>query len=134
MNTSTITQIGEKWVDQLATAWRHADPAAIARLFTTDAVYHHHPFREPLVGRDEIAAAWTAQLTAGSFKEIRFGHPVTDGDRAALEWWSISEESGADVTNTGTLFLTFSDGLCSVLREVWMDDPAILVPYQGWGT
>ncbi len=134
MNDSTIAPNHDVWVDELATSWRNLDPTAIAALFTTAASYHRHPFRDPLVGRDEIAEAWTEQLASGIFREVRFGTPVIDGDRGAVEWWSMSGESGVDVTQTGVLFLTFTDGLCSSLREVWMDEPADRVPYRGWGT
>lgn len=131
MSTSTPVEV---WVDSLADGWRRSDPDAIAALFTPDASYQRHPFKDPLIGRASIVSAWADQLDGSTFKEIHMGSPVVDADRAAVEWWSVSEATGGETTHTGTIFLTFSAGLCTHLREVWMSDGSSRSPYPGWGT
>ncbi len=56
-----------RWVDRHDAAWRAADPAAIAELFSPDAVYHVEPWDAPwrgldgpFRGRDTIATGWLA--------------------------------------------------------------------------
>ena len=57
-----------------------------------------------------------------------------DGDRVAVEWWSVIDEGGRPKTDAGGLFLTFVDGRCSTLREYWnLTDEARAVP-EGLGT
>ena len=56
-------------------------------------------------------------------------NPLVDGDRMAVEWWSVMNEGGRPTTDAGGLFLTFEDGRCSELREYWnLTDEAIAVP------
>jgi hypothetical protein len=56
-----------RWIDRHDAAWRAADPAAIAELFSAEAVYHLGPWDAPwrgldgpFRGRDAIAEGWLA--------------------------------------------------------------------------
>jgi hypothetical protein len=61
-----------RWLAAHDEAWRSADPAAIANLFSADAVYHLGPWDDPwrglegpFRGPDAIAAGWIAGGIAG---------------------------------------------------------------------
>jgi uncharacterized protein (TIGR02246 family) len=49
------------WVDAYERAWRATGVAALADLFTPDAVYSQGPYREPVVGLDAIGRMWDAE-------------------------------------------------------------------------
>ena len=122
------------WLDRLGRAWSQRDPAAAADLFTVDARYQSNPFRPTLQGRSEIAGYWSSATESQADIEVSFGEPVIDGDRMAVEWWSVVMESGQPMTDAGGLFLTFENGRCSDLREYWnLTEGAVIVP-EGWGS
>jgi hypothetical protein len=128
-------QSAEHWVEGLFAAWREADPERASSLFTTDAEYRAHPFRDPLLGREQIHDYWAAALIAQDDVDLHVGEPVVDGSRAAVEWWVSLREGGIDSVSSGTLFLLFDEsGRCRSLREVWMEQPGRQAPYPGWGT
>jgi len=116
----------DDWIEGYGRAWESGDDQAVGELFTHDAIYWSHPFRQPFHGREAIRAYWrqaTGSLTSIS---LEFGHPVTEGARAAVEWWAILP---------GALILRFDHhGSCEELREYWHldEDHAIPAP-DGWG-
>jgi hypothetical protein len=58
---------------------------------------------------------------------------LVQGDRVAVEWWSVMTEDGHPSTDAGGLFLTFENGLCTELREYWnLTEEVVAVP-EGWG-
>jgi hypothetical protein len=122
------------WIEAYGRAWRERDADAVAAIFTEDAVYRSSPFREPHVGSDSIRAYWE-RVTSGQEKlDLRFGSPVVEGNRAAVEWWAIVREAGAETTYPGILMLTFGpDGRCEELRECWHERPGRIEPHEGWG-
>jgi len=125
--------MAQEWLGLMRRAWRDRDPEAAAALFTDDAVYRSEPFRSPLVGRSEIADYWKSATSRQSEIEVSFGDPLVDGDRVAVESWSVTTENGRPATDAGGLFLRFEDGRCSELREYWnLADGVVAVP-QGWG-
>lgn len=125
----------ERWVERLFAAWREADPERASSLFTMDAEYRAHPFRDPLLGREQIHDYWAAASSAQDDLDLHVGEPVVDGSRAAVEWWVSLREGGLDSVSSGTLFLLFDEsGRCRSLREVWMEQPGREPPYPGWGT
>lgn len=125
--------IAQQWLDRLGAAWRDRDPEAAADLFTSQAVYRSHPFQSPLRGRAEITEYWASATSSQTGIDITFGDPLVDGDRVAVEWWSVIDEGGRAKSDAGGLFLTFVDGRCSTLREYWnLMDGARAVP-EGWG-
>ena len=52
--------------------------------------------------------------------ECRFGEPVVDGDRAAVDWWAImTGKDGSVESIAGTSLLRFDAGLVIEQRDVW---------------
>ena len=102
-----------------AEAWPAADVDAIAALYATGATFYSHPFR-PRQGPAEYAAwAWAAQATAAG----RFGEPVVEGDRAAVDWWAVvTAKDGSRQSLAGTSLLRFDDdGLVIQQRDAWAE-------------
>ena len=65
---------------------------------------------------------------------VRFGDPVVDGDRVAVEWWTTTLEEGRPSTLIGTSLLTFTpDGLVAAARDYWFLEPGTHQPFEGWG-
>jgi SnoaL-like domain len=48
----------QRWLDEYIDAWRTYDREAIERLFSDDAEYRYHPWDEPVIGGEAIAADW----------------------------------------------------------------------------
>jgi len=115
----------------------------VAALFTPDAVYQSHPTGRPHQGREAIRQYWTRATATQSELDLRFGRPVIDGDRVAVEWWAVMRDrdwgpqrDDDSVTLPGCLLLRFAaDGLCAHLREYWNADfGRRLTPPPAWGT
>ena len=122
------------WIDAYGRAWRGRDPDAAARLFSDDATYHSHPFREPHVGRDGIRRYWELATASQEDLDLSFGEPVVEDDRAAVEWWARMRDDGEEITLPGILVLRFAaDGRCEELRECWHVEPGRHEPPDGWG-
>ena len=64
-------------------------------------------------------AAWAFADQAAA--ECRFGAPVVDGARAAVDWWAVvTSAAGSVETLAGTSLLEFDDGgLVVEQRDVW---------------
>jgi hypothetical protein len=51
---------------------------------------------------------------------VRFGEPIAEGDRVAVEWWATMTADGDPVTLVGCLLLSFAaDGRGRTPRECW---------------
>lgn len=98
-------------------AWPTADVAAIAALYAPAAVFYSHPFRHRQAPRDYVAWAFAQQSAA----ECRFGAPVVDGERAAIDWWAVvTAVDGTEQTLAGTSLLRFDAlGLVTEQRDAW---------------
>ncbi len=125
----------QDWLDRYRVAWEERDPDAAAALFTPDALYREQPYAEPFRGQDGVRAYW-AQVTATQDDVVvRYGTPVVDGDRAAVEWWVTMTNGGAPVALAGEFLLVFSEGgLVRELREYWHFTEGTPEPPQGWGS
>ena len=122
------------WIDAYAEAWRRADDRAVAELFTEDAVYREHPTREPHLGREAIAAYWRWAVGTQADLDLRFGDPVVEGHRAAVEWWATMIDERERRTLPGILMLRFDDqDRCRELREAWFWLEGWHPPPAGWG-
>jgi hypothetical protein len=89
------------WLHQYGLAWEEGDADAAAALFTEDAVYRSSPFREPHIGRAAIREYWARATADQTGTKVRFGTPIVEGDRVAVEWWATFD----DGTLPGTLYL-----------------------------
>jgi hypothetical protein len=122
------------WLEGYRRAWVRRDPDAAAALFTRDAVYQEQAFEPAYVGRDAIRGYWATVTATQSDIELRYGVPVVERRRAAVEWWANLRDGGADITLAGEFMLTFArSGLCSSLREYWFFSEGRLSPPPGWG-
>jgi len=136
--TSTVATTAELWLRSLADAWQARDPDAAAALFTDDGTYSTHPFAPPRRGRAAIRAYWAGEVAGQRGIAVRFGVPVSSGDRVVAEWWATMRDESADPpasTLAGIVVLRFAaDGRCAELREYWMGSfGATLEPQPGWG-
>jgi steroid delta-isomerase-like uncharacterized protein/uncharacterized protein (TIGR02246 family) len=122
------------WIDAYAQAWREGDAEAAASLFTETAIYRSAPFRPPHVGREEIVSYWREEPARHERVELRFGTPVVQGRRVAVEWWVSMVQDAETVTGPGCLVLRFDrNGRCEELREYWHEQPGRHAPPAGWG-
>jgi SnoaL-like domain len=123
-----------QWLEAYRKAWTNRDPAAAAALFTADATYAEQPYQEPFVGSKGVRDYW-ARVTATQDKvELRYGTPITVGNRTAVEWWATLTNGGTPITLAGSFMLTFDDaGLCRTLREYWLFVEGTKRPLPGWG-
>ena len=124
----------QEWLERYRRAWIERDAGAAAALFTADAIYREQPFQEPFKGRDRIRQYWS-EVTAGqSAIELRYGSPVVEDRRVAVEWWANFVKDGTPVTLAGEFLLTFDDQWrCRELREYWVAEPRRIDPPDGWG-
>jgi len=124
----------EGWVEELRQAWESGDPRQAGALFSENAVYHSHPFRLPLRGRQAIEDYWADATADQANVRVAMGRPMLDGNRAAVEWWTVMVERGIQTTDAGVLILDFEDGRCRRLREYWNLLEGVLDPGPGWGS
>ena len=108
-------------MDVWSSAWPNGDVDAIAALYADDAVFYSHPFRDRETPHEYVAWVFAEQADA----ECRFGVPVIDGPRAAVDWWAaIRSADGSLETIAGTSLLRFGDdGLVVEQRDVWVSVP-----------
>ena len=94
-----------------------ADVAALAALYAPGAAFSSHPFREPQGPAEYVAWAFADQQAA----ECRFGNPVADGDRAAVDWWAVVTSIDGSVQSlAGISLLRFdAEGLVIEQRDAW---------------
>ena len=107
----------EHWRDVWARCWREHDADSILALYAPSATQQSHPFRDTVAPADYIVPTLEAEESA----ECRFGEPIVDGDRAAVEW---SAETKLKVGGTENLacvsLLRFDeDGLVVEQRDFW---------------
>jgi ketosteroid isomerase-like protein len=109
------------WVAGWTEGWENADPERIAALYAPDAVYRSHPFREPETSAgDYVRRAFADE----ELVECRFGEPVVDGDRAAVEYWAILRADGEEETLAGISLLRFGpDAKVVEQRDYWSMEP-----------
>lgn len=108
-------------------AWPRADVASIASLYASGVVFYSHPFRERQAPTEYVDWAFSDQTAA----ECRFGDPIVDGSRAAVDWWAVvTSTDGTQQSLAGTSLLVFdARGLVVEQRDAWCEaggrsDPA----------
>jgi hypothetical protein len=66
--------------------------------------------------------------------DARFGRPIVEGDRAAVEWWATLVEDGEEITLAGFSWLRFDgDGLVAEQRDYWARRDGRTSPSEPWG-
>jgi hypothetical protein len=128
-SVSVRTEEVRGWLGRYEQAWRAGDVGAIETLFTPDCDFRSHPFREP----EDVLEYTRKWFDAEEDVEPRFGEPVVDADRAAVEYWAPMREDGLELTLAGCVMLRFAaDGRCSQLRDYWVTAPERLLPPAGF--
>jgi hypothetical protein len=109
------------WIDAWARAWPAADVEVVAPLYADGCLFYSHPFRAREVPRAYVVWAFGEQVSA----ECRFGEPLVDGDRAAVDWWAVMTGlDGVEETIAGTSLLRFdAEGLVVEQRDAWALEP-----------
>jgi uncharacterized protein (TIGR02246 family) len=105
-------------MDDFREAWISNESAAVAALFTEDAVYSIDAFAEPWRGREEIVRRWTAGIS----QEVAMTYELVavDGDIAVVHWHVFTQNVGDPirVEYDGVIHLRFApDGRCREHRE-----------------
>lgn len=132
MTVSLETVTG--WLDEFGRVWREADADAAAALHPADGVYRNSPFLDrPYVGTEAIRGFWDRALVGVSEIDFRYGVPVIQGDRAAVEWWVTEMNNGEAATLAGIFLLTFDGELVCDLREAFVKQAGAHEPHEGWG-
>lgn len=105
------------WVEGWRRAWPARDADAIGALYSGGAVFQSHPFRELQSPAAYAEWAFAEQRSV----ELRFGDPIVDGDRAAVEWWAVITSTGGSVeTIAGVSLLRFDrEGRVIEQRDAW---------------
>ncbi|CAN5607798.1 hypothetical protein BH24ACT26_BH24ACT26_08730 [soil metagenome] len=129
------TQAARRWSQGWADAWRRRDAEAVSLLYSEDARFRSHPFREPLQGREGILAYARQAFGDEDRADPRFGAPLTEGANAVVEYWTTMVEAGQEVTLAGCSLLCLdARGLTRSQRDYWHMTRGISPPPQGWGT
>ena len=125
-----VRQAAKRWAETWATGWVAADVDRIAALYAPGATFFSEPFREHQPPGEYVAWAFSQQAEAA----CRFGEPLVDGDRAAVDWWAVvGSRDGSVETLAGTSLLQFSeDGLVLEQRDAWSSAPG-RVELEHWG-
>jgi hypothetical protein len=124
-----------QWLDAYRQAWVERNADAAAALFTEDATYAEQPYQDAFAGRKGVREYWARVTATQSNVEIRYGTPITVGNRTAVEWWTTLQNGGVPITLAGAFVLTFDEsGLCRTLREYWQFVEGTKQPNSGWGS
>lgn len=109
------------WVAGWSQAWRSGDGAAVGRLYSPGARFRSHPMRDT---EDPVAYA-SRVFATDKLVDLWFGEPIVDGDRASVEYWSVSvDPTGAEISLAGCGVLRFGpDGRCVDDIEYWCEQP-----------
>lgn len=126
-----------RWVERYLQAWKDKDDVAVGRLFTRDAVYQEVPgdAGRTFVGRAAIRKYWRTITKGQSHVTTRYGEPVIQGDRAAVELWITLKGGGKWMTIVETNVMTFNrHAQVSRNAEYWVLRQGKFAPPHGWGS
>ena len=124
-----------EWLGAYRQAWITRDADAAAALFTQDATYAEQPFQDAFVGAKGVREYWARVTATQSNVDLKYGTPITVGNRTAVEWWATLTNGGVPVTLAGSFMLTFdASGRCEALREYWHFAEGTKKPKTGWGS
>jgi ketosteroid isomerase-like protein len=119
----------KRWADAYERAWRAGDADAAGALYAEDCVFRAQPFRDPEDAREYMKRVF-AEAEA---RDVWFGEPFEDGDRAAIEYWAILVgPDGSESTLAGCHLVRFGeDGLVAEARDYWHEAPGHRPPSSG---
>jgi hypothetical protein len=124
-----------RWLADHDAAWRAADPAAIADLFSADAIYHLGPWDAPwrglagpFRGRAAIATGWLAGEIAGERFFADADILAIDGRRAVIRrriTYLTADGSVESRYDTCWVVDFDTDGRCSEYQEWYVEGPTL---------
>ena len=121
------------WIDGWKRAWPARDADAVAALYTPDATYLSHPFREPHLGTAGVLDYARTAFAEEELVDVTFGEPIAAGDRAAVAYWAILAAGGKELTLAGITLLRFAaDGRVAEHHECWSMDEGRCDPPPEW--
>jgi ketosteroid isomerase-like protein len=127
------TEAARRWARVWQRAWPAKDVEAITALYADDAQYRALVLREPELGIAGVRAYLERIFDEEDGIECRFGDPVSQGDRAAVEWWSSWVEAGQALTMAGVTVLRFdADGMVVDHRDYWNQADHRVPPFDQW--
>jgi len=123
-----------RWADTWQRNWSARNAEPIAALYAPDAEYSVSPSREPNIGPEGARVYLNRVFGEESEISSRFGEPIVDGNRAAIQWWATYVEAGRYITLAGTSVLQFNDdGLVIDEWDTWEEMDGHHTPDDGWG-
>jgi ketosteroid isomerase-like protein len=107
-----------RWLAAYERAWRTAGTAALAELFTDDAVYAQGPYERPRVGLAEIAAMWE-ETRDGPDERFRMTGEVVavDGDTAIARVEVFYDDAERHEYRDLWVIRFAADGRCRAFEE-----------------
>ena len=128
-----VEAAARRWAAVWERAWSAKDVEAIVALYAEDALYRALVFREPDRGVEGVRGYLRRNFDVEDQIECRFGRPIADGDRAAVEWWASWVEAGKQLTLAGVTVLRFDDeGRVVDHRDYWNEVDRREPPFPGW--
>ena len=120
-----------RWAETWQRAWQARDAEAIELLYAPNASYRSSALADPEPGG--VTAYLARQFAAEQDVRCRFGQPVADRVRAAVEWWASWVEDAQTVTLAGVTLLRFDiDGRVVDHVDYWLSTGGRREPYPGW--
>jgi SnoaL-like domain len=114
-----------------ARSWHAKDAELLAPLYSDDAEFRSHPFRDPQPPLEYARRAFADEEGA---PELWFGDPLISGDRAVVEWWAAVVEAAGPVSLAGASILRFnSDGQVVEQANYRCSSPRRTPPWRTWG-
>jgi predicted SnoaL-like aldol condensation-catalyzing enzyme len=109
-------EAAQRWADVWERGWPEHNTESIGALYAENAHWQQHPFREPESGY--LARVFDEEESAS----CKFGTPIVDGDRAAVEWSAQTKlTDGGSEELVGVSLLHFDqDGLVVEHRDIWV--------------
>ncbi len=113
-------EAARRWASTWQRAWEAQEVEPIVALYADAAVFSSAPFRTPYRGRAGVRAYVAAASADEAKVRCRFGEPLVEADRAAVDWWASLVENGEEITLAGTSLLRFdAEGLVIEQRDTW---------------
>ncbi len=88
------------WLQAYVQAWKSYDEKAIGELFSENAIYSYHPYREPIHGRDAIVDLWIKDPDPKGTYDGSYEPIMIEGDRAVAHGRSLYFEEDRKTLKT----------------------------------
>jgi len=115
------------WLQAYVQAWESYDEKTIGELFSDDAIYSYHPYREPVHGRDAIVDLWIKNPDPQGTYDGHYEPLLIEGNRAVTQGRSLYFEQDGKTLKTefDNIFVLHFDeqGRCTEYREWYMERP-----------